>query len=713
MACLAMPRAQDVSNALGRIRGVLRAKKEAEKATRDIRLGLERIVRVLPEVQEWQGVHVGGTNGKGSICAFLSGLFALAGVPHGRYVSPAFPEKHNAVSINGRYVKSGVYEKEMHSVEAAYNKLMRGWRFKASETPGPLSPFELETATAFRLFNKYHVPYGIVEVGMGGATDATNAMRRKAVTVISKIDLDHQEYLGNTIEQIAQVKAGIMRPGVPCIVDHTNDQSVIRVLRQHANSIGTHISLTWKAEPFLSTLNNDWWQLEEYQKQNLLCAALAFRHLFPSKEINLDRLLETEPYLPGRMEWVEIPRIADGRYKAPVLVDAAHNMLGVQALSRYTDARLRADDKPVTWVMGFSSSKTKPFAKMIEALIRPQDNVAFAEFDRQDNEPPATPAVMGRGIAKNIVNNPDQLYAGEPDIQSAIEWASSKAGSGHLVVTGSLYLVRDFYKLDGVDRSRETEPISPSPRELWDYSKMWRQRPLSSGEYEEFAKARGLQNHPQGDPSTKKTEDNVETSSLPDNASLATQTADSEGQTLESIDPVEAALHSDRKPPLPNFPEVKELSQKAAQHRRQLGTYQSALRSIENDIEHETGSTTELLSKLRESIELLRAQANHHQEAYVQTMNELCKHPDAPRQYALIYSELFGNPDVRTPFHKRTELDVEEPLKEKPQPEKTPDPEPEPVEEVKKDFWGRPEGIDQPPDFQEFKAELRKRRAVI
>lgn len=697
-----------MSNALSRIRGVLTPKKEAERATRDIRLGLERIVRVLPEMQEWQGVHVGGTNGKGSICAYLSGLFTLAGIGHGRYVSPAFPEKHNAVSINGRYVNPRVYETETRQVEASYQKMMRGWRFASSETPGPLSPFEVETATAFRVFNKYRVPYGIVEVGMGGAGDATNAMRRKAVTVISKIDLDHQEYLGSTIEEITKVKAGIMRPGVPCIVDHTNDSTVISVLRHHASSIGTQISLTWKAEPFLSTLDNDWWQLEDYQKQNLLCAALAFRHLFPYKEINLNKLLEMEPYLPGRMEWVEISGLTENRYKAPVLVDAAHNMLGVQAIGRYTDSHLRKNNKPVTWVMGFSSSKTKPFAKMIETLVGPQDNVAFVEFDRQDNEPPATPAIVGRDIAQAIVENPSQLYTGEPDIQSAIEWASSKAESGHIVVTGSLYLVRDFYKLDGVDRFRETETRQAGSSQLWRYSKLWRQRPLSKDEYEEFRRAKEHWHDSQTEATAKKTKETGETSTPPDNVGMDTEAASTEDQAPDSSEPIESAINGDTKPPRPSFEAVKELRRKAARHHRQSAGYQAALQSIDDDMEYERQhgeSTTDAFSNLRENVDLLKAQVDHHQEAYEQTMHELRNHPDAPRQYALTHTEIFGRPSNRrsTPFMEPTELDIQEPTEKiERQPVEEPTPEPDPVEEVKKDFWGRPEGIDQPPDPEAF-----------
>lgn len=321
---------------------------------------------------------------------------------------------------------------------------------------------------------------------MGGATDATNVMRRKAVTVISKIDLDHQEYLGRTLEQIAKVKAGIMRPGVPCIVDHTNDSSVIKVLRKHASSVGTQISLSWKAEPFLKTLNNDRWQLEGYQKQNLLCAALAFRHLFPNQEINLDKLLEMEPYLPGRMEWVGISDLTDGLYKQPLLVDAAHNLLGVESLAKYTNTQLRSDDKPVTWIIGLSSSNSKPFAKMLQTLVQPQDNVAYVEYKQRENEPPATPAHMGRDVLKTIVAAEDQLHADGSGLVDAVTWAARKAGTGRIVVTGSLYLIRDFFQIQGLERSRDLETKKPGISQLQRFSKLWSQRTLSSEEFHEF-----------------------------------------------------------------------------------------------------------------------------------------------------------------------------------------------------------------------------------
>jgi folylpolyglutamate synthase len=703
------PAAHDVSLALSRIRGAIVPKKEAERATRDIRLGLERIVRVLPEIQEWQGVHVGGTNGKGSICAYLSGLFTLAGIGYGRFVSPAFPEKHNAVTINGQYVSPRIYDIESRHVQNAYQKYLRGWRFVSGENPGTLSPFELETATAFRLFNRLRVPYGIVEVGMGGATDATNAMRRKGVTVISKIDLDHQEYLGNTIEQIAKVKAGIMRPGVPCVVDNTNPSSVIKVLREHAKSIGAPISLSWKAQPFLRTLDNNRWQLEDYQKQNLLCAALAFRHLFPLKEINFDRLLETEPYLPGRMEWVSISELTENQYKTPILVDAAHNLLGVQALARHVDAQVREEDKPVTWIMGLSSSKAKPFSKMIETLIRPQDNVAFIMYGQQDNEPPSAPAALGRQIVSSILSTQDQLYTGEPNIQDALQWATSKAGDGQIVFTGSLYLVRDFYLLNGVQRSREPETQSPGASQLWRLSKLWRQRPLTKDEFGQFKQAK---EHWRS--ATEDSRINM-ANEEPDEAANSIKSEDGrlpwqpQKGNLDDGRSKNALLGSGHKLPKEIDDELSALYQAATRHEQQMQGYYSAIRSIEDDIDHQSkqdnsDANDDVLAKLRKNIRLLQDRAETHRIAYDEAIEQLLQHPDAGKKFGMQYREIFGRPLKRmlyTPFHARTELDQAAASRNSKQAEEsnlsqeTTQSEPE-ESSPKKDFWGRPEDIEKP-----------------
>lgn len=607
-----MPSSQDIQFAINRIYRALSGKRKP--GFRDIRLGLDRINRVLPATQEWKGVHVAGTNGKGSICTFLAGLFKLGGIGYGSYTSPAFPESYNGITINGLYVNPRMYEMEKNHVQAKWDRIASGWKFRHGEDPETLSPFELETATAFRVFEKMHVPYGIVEVGMGGATDATNAMKQKAVTVISKIGLDHQEFLGNSIENIAKVKAGIMQKNVPCIVDHTNPPSVIRVLREHAREVGTDLILTWKAEPFLLTLDNEKWKLESYQIQNLLCAALAFRHMFPHKEINLDKLLATEPYLPGRMEEVRIsPEISGTEYRN-ILVDGAHNMLGIEGLVSHVDKWLRKDTQPVTWVMGMSSSKHKPFDQIIEKVVRPQDNLAFVEFTQGPNDPAPAPANYGADHAKAIVKSSDQIYAGEPEVGTALQWACDKAGKdGPVVVTGSLYLIRDLFKLEGIRRKRELGTRRPGRSQLYRYTKLAQERKLTEEEEREFKQAR---RHWHLSPIRNKTFANVRDGGKVNSPEVSAETS--------------------------------ELQRKAAYHKTQANGYRKSITVIQNDIKRNSAedgqSPNEIAGNLADKLEGLKKQAAEHREEYQKAMLQVRGRRALPHKKFMGHTMILGRP---------------------------------------------------------------------
>ncbi|KAG5986125.1 hypothetical protein E4U43_005651 [Claviceps pusilla] len=597
-----MPASKDIQRALARIRAVMPAQKKAATAQRNIKLGLERISRVVADDQRWTGVHVGGTNGKGSICALLAAMFKLSGISHGTYISPALPERHHGITINGLYVNRRMYEMELQHVEAAYKRVASGWTFALGEDPGDLTPFEIDTAAAFRVFNKMNVQYGIVEVGMGGATDATNAMKQKAVTVISKIDLDHQEYLGNTVEEIAQVKAGIMRSGVPCIVDHTNSSSVIDVLRKHAQAVGTQINLSSKALPLIEHLDTDRFRLQGYEQQNLLCATLAFRNLFPNLQIDVNKLLSLQPRLPGRMEQVSVSGLTNGSRQKPVLVDGAHNMLGVKALATYVDGNLRKGTEPVTWVMGFSSSKSKPFSDMIEALIRPQDNLAFVEYTQCANDPPPAPAELGRFVACSVITDESQIYGGDATIDAGVRWACSRAGDeGPLVVTGSLYMIRELYKMQGVDPSRKIKTRRPGRSQLWRYIQLSRERPLTSEEAREFKQAR----------------------------------------RHWRLSPANSPIFRGERPASPVVPErIRKLQQAAAHHRNQADGYQQAIRSIKRDLLHDANDAA-----LSNSLQTFEARRQEHLQAYNRAMFRVRGHVvDREKKY-LSHEEIFGKPE--------------------------------------------------------------------
>lgn len=632
-----MSSTHDIQLAINRIYRVLSSKRKS--GFRDIRLGLDRIDRVVPEKQTWKGVHVGGTNGKGSIVAFLSGLFKLAGIGYGSYISPAFPERHNGVMINGLYVNPRMYEMERQHVQEKYDRIASGWERRHAEDPETLSPFELETATAFRVFNKMHVPYGIVEVGMGGATDATNVMKEKAVTIISKIGLDHQEYLGNSITNIARVKAGIMRKGVPCVVDHTNDPRVIQTLRDHARQIGTELTLTWKAEPLLMTLSNDRWKLEGYQIQNLLCAAVAFRHLFPHKEIDFDKLMALQPYLPGRMEKVKI-RSEDGGSKRVALVDGAHNMLGIEALVGYVQKHLRKGGQPVTWIMGMSSSKHKPFAKMIEKILRPGDNFAFVEYAPGPNEPPPAPANYGVEQAKTVLGDPSQIYEGEPDIGSALDWAFGKAGEdGPVVITGSLYLIRDLFNLERVTRSREPKTRRPGRSQLYRYTRLAQMRKLTEEESREFKRAR---RHWRLSPIRHHVFATIPEGSSPSATQVSKQ--------------------------------VSELQRLAAFHNEQANAYKKARASVESDIKEkkqqqqsnkEDGNAKTTTKQLHNQLMALNEQVETHRKAYADAMLKLRGYYPSPQKKYMGHRRIVGyprkpKPPRQSPYIKAAEAGMVE-----------------------------------------------------
>ncbi|KAF4506443.1 hypothetical protein G6O67_006531 [Ophiocordyceps sinensis] len=599
-----MPATQDIKRALARVRAALPAERKVAVARRDVRLGLERISRIVPNQQSWIGLHVGGTNGKGSICALLAGMLKRAGISHGLFISPAIPEPHNGVLVNGRFVNQRMHQLELEDVQAAYRRAASGWTFAVGEDPGDATPFELETAAAFRIFETMKVQYGIVEVGMGGATDATNAMKHKSVTVISKIDLDHQGYLGNTIEEIAKVKAGIMRPNVPCVVDDSNPPNVMQVLMEQAEMVGTKISVSSKAEPLLADLDSERYSLETYERENLLCAALAFQLLFPKLELDVNKLLGSKPYLSGRKERVSVSALTGGTRKQPLLVEGAHNMLGVEALNTHVQAKVRQGREPVTWVMAMSASSTKPFAKMIETLVQPQDNFAFIEYARRPNDPPAVPAEIGRDVVKDVLFDQSQLYDGYPSIGSALQWACEKAGEGPIIVTGSLYMIGEMHQLEGVEAQWKTGTRRPGPSQLWYYTQLAQERALTPEETREFKQAR---RHWYLSPQRN-----------------AVFRSGADGS----------------KPPPRVVPDrIRQEQRTAAGHKKQADECGSAISSIEKVLK---GSQGVAAAELAQSIHVLKRRRDEHLRTYNQAMYKTRGHGVDPDRKLLTYDQVFG-----------------------------------------------------------------------
>lgn len=194
-----------------------------------IDLSLGRMQRCLdalgnPERRVPPVVHVAGTNGKGSTCAFLRAIAEAAGLRVHVYTSPHLVRFHERIRLAGRLVEEEALVAALEHVERA-------------NAGAPITVFEVTTAAAFHLFATVPADLLVLEVGLGGRFDATSVVPRPAATAIASISMDHMEFLGNTLAKIAFEKAGIIRPGVPCATG-AQQAEALSVIEARAAELG-------------------------------------------------------------------------------------------------------------------------------------------------------------------------------------------------------------------------------------------------------------------------------------------------------------------------------------------------------------------------------------------------------------------------------------------------------------------------------------------
>ncbi|KAI4245069.1 MAG: hypothetical protein L6R40_002668 [Gallowayella cf. fulva] len=359
----------------------------------------------------------------------------------GRFTSPHLIDRWDCITIEEKTVDESKFRKAEDAV-----KLRNATeQIKASE-------FELLTATAFELFALEKVKVGVIEVGVGGRDDATNVIQRPLVTVITSISTDHQSLLGNSIEEIASHKAGIMKHGVPCLVDATNPERVFRVLEANAREVGAHPLERFPSgasEAMVDLQNviskND---LERHQQVNLTlayqAAIIAVQQIAPT--VHLPALLvgAGETFWPGRLQTVHIEALT-GRLE-PVILDGAHNAASAEVLSSFVKRRIRMNSRPVTWVIAASVGKN--VRELLSRLFQSKDNFVAVEFGPVAGMPWVSPVdadslvheARSLGLEGSIEN------AGK-DVRGALRLAADTAAGNPIVIGGSLYLVSDVLRL--------------------------------------------------------------------------------------------------------------------------------------------------------------------------------------------------------------------------------------------------------------------------
>ena len=199
-------------------------------APRGIVPGLTTVTRLLAMLGDPQErlriIHIAGTNGKGSVGAFIASTLQAADNTVCRFATPAVGDYLEAFSINGAPISGKLYSSATERVKAAITQLEKENIFPTS--------FEAECAIAFLAFSESAPDFALIECGMGGLLDATNAIKKPALSVITSISRDHTRFLGNTIREIAENKAGIIKDGIP-VISARQSEAAEAVIRQTAN----------------------------------------------------------------------------------------------------------------------------------------------------------------------------------------------------------------------------------------------------------------------------------------------------------------------------------------------------------------------------------------------------------------------------------------------------------------------------------------------
>lgn len=415
---------------------------------------LELVRRLGHPERSMKVIHVAGTNGKGSVCAFLANMLTRAGKQTGLFISPHLVDITERIQINLQQASEEAFTKAFNRVKTEIDEMIEdGYAHPAY--------FELLFATGLLVFQEAGVEYLVLETGLGGKLDATNLVERPIACVLTTISLDHMEYLGDTVAKIAAEKAGIIKEGVPVIFDGRNPESAEVILAQaekmHAPAYGYQASMaqitgkTDKSIDFIlncsydnrknavkyENLNVTVPYLAEYQLVNSSLAMIAMRVIDPEMTITNEMAVQAirDTRWQGRMETV-----MDG-----VVFDGAHNDDGIKEFIR-TVKSVR-ERRPVS--MLFTAVVEKEYEKMIQTICeeaQPQFVVVTQIWGSR--------VVPAETLAEVFRRYTDAPVTAKADVEEAFKTALDQRGESMLFCAGSLYLVGE---LKGILRKWEKQ----------------------------------------------------------------------------------------------------------------------------------------------------------------------------------------------------------------------------------------------------------------
>ncbi len=403
----------------------------------DLSLGrMERALAALghPERRLPPVVHVAGTNGKGSTCAFIRAIAEAAGQRAHVFTSPHLVRFHERVRLAGELVSEADLTAALEEAEAAN----RG---------EPITVFEITTAAAFLMFSRVPADVLVLEVGLGGRLDATNVVDRPVATAITSISMDHMDFLGDTLGAIAAEKAGIIKPGVPCATgfQHPEAREVIARIAAAQESPLLERGPGWRCDAVQGGLVFS----DARGALDLPPTALPGPHQAENAGIAIAALRAWNPgWLTGAAiargvasaEWPARLQRLHGALAAvlpagfELWLDGGHNAGAGLALAAHLPAW---GDRPLHLVVGMKKGKASveflrpllPFATTLHAVAEPGQHLAMAVED--------------------IVAASDGVARPGPTVAQALAKLARGGMPGRVLVCGSLYLAGEVLKAEG------------------------------------------------------------------------------------------------------------------------------------------------------------------------------------------------------------------------------------------------------------------------
>lgn len=405
-----------------------------------VKLGLENISRLLERLgnpqEKFKIIHVAGTNGKGSTCSMLSSILVEEGYKTGLYTSPFLEVFNERFRINNQNASDELVAKATTIVKNEIDKLME----EGYDCP---SEFEVTTAVGYVIFELESVEVVVLEVGMGGRLDATNAIKNPLISIITSISKDHVEYLGDTIEKIAGEKAGIIKDNTP-VVMYPQEKGAEEVMKNVAKDHKSKVyELDFKKRKINSTdingqnfdveiLGKEFKNLEisilgEHQINNATTALTAIevlnkKNLLKVSEDSIRKGLKLAKW-PGRFEVI--------RNEPLTIIDGAHNLGGAEVFANSIKTYLQ--DYNVTLVIGMLGDKD--YNGVLDLLLPLVKSVITIT--------PDSPRALDAKELANIINNRGiDAKASENMVDSynmALEITDPTKGA--IVYVGSLYMI--------------------------------------------------------------------------------------------------------------------------------------------------------------------------------------------------------------------------------------------------------------------------------